>query len=113
MGGKQKELKKANAIAQASMQKQAQQTRKANRQAVRSAQQDRKLEKRQGAALIAAERESAALLAQVGDNAALRTDYIQDEEAARKKLLKMSGGGAYGFSRPMGTMLGGGMSQLG
>lgn len=91
----------------------ARQNKKANRIAVRTATSERKQSARQNTALVAAEKNSTALLAQVGQDANLRTDVITDEEAARKKLLSMGGRSAYGFGRPATSGLGGGSSQLG
>lgn len=120
MGGKQKvaeQQRRANAIAQASMRKQAQQAQTQRRAALRSSQADRRAGAKQNAALVKAERQSAALLAQIGAGADaeanLRTDVIQDEEAARRKLLAGGSRSAYGFARPTGVGLGGGNSILG
>jgi hypothetical protein len=124
MGGKQKAqqaqtaaLKRANQLKAQSLKTQAKNAANARRIAVRTAAADRRASNRQNAALVKAERQSAALLAQIGnkEEAApdLRTEFIQDEEAARKKLSGISGSGAYGFSRPSGFGLGGGKSMLG
>jgi hypothetical protein len=53
------------------------------------------------------------MMAQVGQEKDLRTEVIDDEDEARKKLLSMGGKSAYGFSRPSGSGLGGGSSTLG
>ena len=91
----------------------AAQNLEANRIAVREAELARDQSAAQNAALIAAEQESAKLLAQVGKEKNLRTEVIEDEEAARKKLLSMSGMSSYRFARPSGSGLGGGRTTLG
>lgn len=114
MGKAQKKLTaQANALTAQGMRQSAQQARKANRVAVRTAQQERKASSRQNQQLIAAERASAAALAKVGEGQNIRTDVINDPEAERKRLLAMGGRSAYGFQRPGGSGLGGGMSPLG
>ena len=112
MGGKQKLAKaqsQANAIAQQTARQQAKASRQANRVAVRTAKQDRRAGARQNAALIAAERDSAAALAAL-DQGNIQTEFIEDDE-----MMRRQGGrkGAYSFGRPMSTMLGGGDTRLG
>ena len=112
MGGKNKLAEaqsKASAIAQQTAMKQAKAARAANRVAVRTAQQDRRVGTRQNAALIAAERDSAAALAAL-DQGNVQTEFIEDDE-----MMRRQGGrkGAYSFGRPMSTMLGGSDTRLG
>jgi hypothetical protein len=65
---------------------------------------------RQNAALVAAERDSAAALAAL-DQGNVETEFIEDDEMMRRQM----GGrkGAYSFGRPMSSMLGGGDTRLG
>jgi len=112
MGGKNKLAEaqsKASAIAQQTAMKQAKAARAANRVAVRTATQDRRVATRQNAALIAAERDSAAALAAL-DQGNVQTEYIEDDE-----MMRRQGGrkGAYSFGRPMSSMLGGADTRLG
>lgn len=118
MGGKQKladQQHQANKLAAQSMRQQAQQNARARRVAARAARVDRQQSSRQNQALIKAQRQNAAALSALNqdDPANLRTEFIEDEEVARRRLLRMSGRNAYGFSRPSSTSLGGGSSQLG
>ena len=113
MGGQNKAADQLKRNAQMTQAQTARQNKKANRIAVRTATQERKQSARQNQQLIAAEKQSAALLAQVGQDTNLRTDVITDEEAARKKLMAMGGRSAYGFGRPAMSGLGGGSSTLG
>lgn len=115
MGGKQKLAKaqtQANQIAAQSQRKQAQASRKATRVAVRTAKQDRVAGNAQSAALIAAEKESAAALAALDQNRNVETQYIEDEDAMRRKMGG-AGRSSYNFGRPLSNMLGGGKSMLG
>lgn len=116
MSGQQKLAKAtqaATAQAAATARQQAKQTRKANRVAVRTAQKDRKQSAAQNAALVQAERESAAALAAIDQGGQVNTEFIQDEEALRKVRGLRGVRSAYGFQRPAGMGLGGGMTQLG
>jgi hypothetical protein len=115
MGGKQKkrQIREMQRATQLTLAQNAAQNLEANRIAVREAELARDQSAAQNAALIAAEQESAKLLAQVGKEKNLRTEVINDEEVARKKLRSMGRKSAYGFARPSGSGLGGGSSTLG
>jgi transcription-repair coupling factor (superfamily II helicase) len=115
MGGsqKKKQTEQLRKNAQMTLAQNARLSRQANRIAVRQAGKARKQSAAQNAALVAAEKETARMMAQVGQEKDLRTEVIDDEDEARKKLLSMGGKSAYGFSRPSGSGLGGGSSTLG
>jgi hypothetical protein len=115
MGGKQKkrQIREMQRATQLTLAQNAAQNLEANRIAVREAELARDQSAAQNAALIAAEQESAKLLAQVGKEKNLRTEVINDEEVARKKLRSMGRKSAYGFARPSGSGLGGGRTTLG
>lgn len=118
MGGKQKlanAQNQANALAKQSMRQQAMANLKAQRQAQRAAQTDRRFQANQNRMLADAERQSAEALAASQQNQQVRTDYIDDEEAMRRRrgVGGGGGGGGYGFNRPMGSGLGGSPSRLG
>jgi hypothetical protein len=115
MGGKQKLAQaqsQANAIAAQTARQQAKASRQSNRVAVRSAKQDRRAGAAQSAALIAAEKESAAALAALDQNQNVETQYIEDEDAMRRKMGG-AGRSSYNFGRPLSNLLGGGKSMLG
>ncbi len=116
MGGKQKladAQNRANMLAKQSMRQQAMANLKAERQAQKAAQTDRRFQANQNRMLAAAERQSAEALAASQQNQQVRTDYIEDEEAMRQRRGGGGGGGGYGFGRPMGSGLGGSPSRLG
>ena len=115
MGGsqKKKQTEQLRKNAQMTLAQNARLSRQANRIAVRQAGKARKQSAAQNAALVAAEKETARMMAQVGQEKDLRTEVIDDEEAARKKLRSMSGMSSYRFARPSGSGLGGGRTTLG
>ena len=115
MGGQQKlakAQKQANQIADRTRVLQSRSGKQANRIAVRSGKREKKAAATQTAALVAAEKESAAALAALTEGRDVQTEFIVDEEAKRKRG-GMGGSSAYGFSRPAMTGLGGGNTRLG
>lgn len=94
------------------MRQAAKQGRRDRRIAVRTAQQDRKQDRRLERANIAAQKESAAALAGMDEQNYLPTEVIDDTEARRRRA--MAGRSAYGFASTGGGYgLGGGSTQLG
>ena len=116
MGGRQRQakaLERANKIAENSSKRQAQLAKREKKVARRTGRQERKSSAKQNAELIAAEEATANKLAALGQDQDLTTEYIQDEDEKRKKLVSSGVRGAYGFARPSGNGLGGGSSVLG
>lgn len=116
MGGRQKQAKaqeRANQLAERSAKRQQQLAKRERKVAKRTARQERRASTRQNQQLVAAEQASAAKLAELGKDDNLSTEYIEDDEAKRRKLMASGGRSAYGFSRGSGYGLGGGSSKLG
>jgi hypothetical protein len=115
MGGKQKAKaqERANQLA-AKNARMAQRTAKRERRlAKRLSRQDRRAAQERNEKLIEAERNSAAELAKLQGAQNIQTEFVDDREARRRKLLARQGRSAYGFARGSGAGLGGGDSKLG
>lgn len=116
MGGKQKlaaAQNRANRIAESNARKQRRTAKRDRKVSARLAQRERKSSNRQNRQLVNAEKRSAAQLAELAKNDGLETEFIEDEEVAKRKLRAQGGRSAYGFARGSNTGLGGGSSQLG
>jgi predicted nuclease of restriction endonuclease-like (RecB) superfamily len=116
MGGKQKLAKaqqRANQIAQTTARKQRRAAKRERKVSTRLGKRELKSSRRQNRQILAAERRSAAKMAELAKNDGLETEFIEDEEVAKRKLRAQGGRSAYGFARGNSQGLGGGYSQLG